>query len=157
MHRGIEETVTFSKEKQTLSPGEKITVCAMCSLCEMPWASRIAGCFVLSLHSLTSTPAARSSRGNMSCIRTAWLLQRGVRVSRVSIHPTREKRRFVFLRAGLNLIIGKQAHFSPPFYLYLHLTDRVCSRVAFFFAPSHRPTDIDPYSETSRLNSEYTD
>lgn len=112
--------LTYSKRKQTRQrdAGEKITVSAVCSvpLCEMPWASKIARCFVLPLHSLTSTPAARSSRGQY--ILDGTLLRRGVRVSRVSIHPVREKRRFVFLHTfSLNLIIGKQAsrpRFSPP-------------------------------------------
>jgi len=76
----------------------------------------------------------------MSCIRTVRLLRREIRISRVSIHPVREKRRFVFLRASLNLIIDKQACFSPPFHLYLHHQIGVGSRVAFFFLrPDEHP------------------
>lgn len=93
----------------------------------------------------------------MSCIRRASVAT--ARSSRFSsfhpIHPVREKRRFVFLRAGLNLIIGKQARFfsspfSAPLSLSVHqhpadwsrFSHRVFLRrpLALFRPPS--PTDV---------------
>lgn len=114
-------------------------------------------------HFIRSHPPRLRDHPGAICLahRQQRLPRRGVRVSRVSIHPVREKRRFVFLRAGLNLIIGKQARFStprvsPPFPSPSSPAPSAdpasrLPRVAFFpVIPP--PTDVRSHSATSRLN-----
>jgi len=65
---------------------------------------------------IRSHPPRLRDHPGVICLVYGRLLRCKIRVSRVSIHPAREKRRFVFLRASLNLIIDKQACFSSPFH-----------------------------------------
>lgn len=160
--RGIDETLTCSDGRadgDAAGRGRKITV----SVCSYR-SQRDAVGFENSRLFRTPTsfahihPGLRDHPGAICLVHR----RRGVRVSRVSIHPVREKRRSVFLRAGLNLIIGKQARFSNPasslsastFASTFACTLRrpESAPASRFSLPSPPRTDVRSHSATSRLN-----
>lgn len=143
---GEEETLTYSKEKQTQRWGENHGIRhVFVPLCEMPWASRIASRFILRfilVHSLTSNPGCAIIQGQYVLYTDGTVAT--ARSSRFSsFHPVREKRRFVFLRAWTLLLVNKLASRS------LSVSITPVDRVAFprrVFLHHHPSTDRHPFA-----------
>jgi len=151
-HRGFEETATFSKEKQSLSLGEKITIYAMYSLCEMPWALRIAGCFVLSHFIRSHSPRLCDHPGAICLVygRHGFYSAEFAFLEFPSIQPARKDASSSFAPAWTLLLVNNLASLTPLSISISTSPTESVLRVAFFFASSHHPTGIRSYSETHR-------